>query len=303
MKIAYIAVHRGLGNDDEGSIMHSLRELGHEVVPIMEYNDDYHRDRESDDYSKANSCDWALIHHHWKHLGLLDAVRVPKVFWFFDLIDHPLIPNRLVDHVTRLLNICDFGFCTDGNWAAGRPNVYHLMQGANPRDIGDRGQRLDSSRKRPMFFAGAISSHHPGRKEQLAALRNKYKGLLVAYVSKGEWVYGQKMRKLLVFYKIALALKSPTKSRYWSNRVYNTLGYGGFLIHPYCEMLPEHYEPGKELVMYHSQEEMEQLIDYYLRADEEREDIAKRGMARTIKDHTYVNRCRELLRVVEERLL
>lgn len=61
--------------------------------------------------------------------------------------------------------------------------------------------------------------------------------------------------------------------------------------------LSRYYEIGKEIVTYSSVQELKELIDYYLRHEEERREIAHRGFMRTMADHTYAQRISELLRL------
>jgi len=59
-----------------------------------------------------------------------------------------------------------------------------------------------------------------------------------------------------------------------------------------------HYVPGREIVCFHSDDELMELLDYYLNHDEERREIAFRGYLRTMRDHTYRVRVGELIRLV-----
>lgn len=59
--------------------------------------------------------------------------------------------------------------------------------------------------------------------------------------------------------------------------------------------LSQFYIPDKEVVVYHSVQELEELIEYYLNHTEEMQEIAYRGFKRTIRDHTYIHRLEALL--------
>lgn len=58
------------------------------------------------------------------------------------------------------------------------------------------------------------------------------------------------------------------------------------------------YTPGVEIETYHSPQEMMQKIDYYLKHEAERREIALRGLARTLREHTYAHRLNQLLATV-----
>ncbi len=290
MRIAYIADHRGRGNDDEGAITHALQSLGHEVIRIQE-NTPYH--------SYIDECSFVLFHHHWNSPERLSSIKVPKVFWFFDLIHHLDIPNRHTNHLERITRMADIGFCTDGYWAERNANVFHLMQGVDELNLPQ--QVLKSPQGYPILFAGS-TQHQPGRKSQCRRLSKVYGKQFIARTGKEEWVYKEDFAKVVAKSKIVLSLKSPTKPNYWSNRVYNVAGYRGFQLHPFCEMLADHYQDGEEIIYYHSQEDLENKIDCYLPREAERKRIGANALSRTLQEHTYTHRCRQLLDKVKEKL-
>jgi len=55
------------------------------------------------------------------------------------------------------------------------------------------------------------------------------------------------------------------------------------------------YESGAEIVTYDSANDLKDKIDYYLRHEDERREIALRALIRTLKEHTYMHRLQELL--------
>lgn len=85
---------------------------------------------------------------------------------------------------------------------------------------------------------------------------------------------------------------------YWSDRVYETMGRGGFIIHPYIKGMEEQFEDGKHLVFYEygNFEQLKELIDYYLTHDEEREAIRLAGHNWVKENHTYTNRWKTILK-------
>ena len=79
---------------------------------------------------------------------------------------------------------------------------------------------------------------------------------------------------------------------YWSDRVYETMGRGGFIIHPYIKGMEEHFTDKEHLVFYEYGNfgQLKKLIDYYLEHEEEREKIRIAGHEHVKKNHTYTNR-------------
>lgn len=70
---------------------------------------------------------------------------------------------------------------------------------------------------------------------------------------------------------------------------------GGFQLSFYVEGLEKFYEINKEIVIYESLEDMIEKIKYYLKHQDEREEIAYLGYKRTLSDHTMVKRLKDLL--------
>jgi spore maturation protein CgeB len=58
------------------------------------------------------------------------------------------------------------------------------------------------------------------------------------------------------------------------------------------------YTPGKEISTYVSHDELMDKIDYYLQHEEERQEMAIRGFARTRRDHTYHKRLCSMLSII-----
>jgi spore maturation protein CgeB len=58
--------------------------------------------------------------------------------------------------------------------------------------------------------------------------------------------------------------------------------------------LEQFYVPGEEVVTYDSPEDMANKAEYYLTHEAERQQIALKGLYRTMRDHTYVSRLNQL---------
>ena len=89
---------------------------------------------------------------------------------------------------------------------------------------------------------------------------------------------------------------------YWSNRIYETLGRGGFLIHPKTEGMDEEFEAGKHYVEFKrgDYKQLIRLINYYLEHTEEREAIRQAGFEHVKKHLTYTHRCQVLIDRIED---
>lgn len=88
---------------------------------------------------------------------------------------------------------------------------------------------------------------------------------------------------------------------YWSDRLYETVGRGGFILFPYITGLEDEFEindPAKiELVCYKfgDFQDIQDKIDYYLEHDEERAQIAYRGYQRVVNNYTYKHRWQTII--------
>jgi hypothetical protein len=101
--------------------------------------------------------------------------------------------------------------------------------------------------------------------------------------------------KVVVGDTLCIGFKYPD---YWSDRVYETLGRGGFLIHPYVSGMEREFEDKRHLVFYEygNFKQLKELIDYYLEHDKEREEIRKAGHELVKQNYTYKNRWQHILK-------
>ena len=74
---------------------------------------------------------------------------------------------------------------------------------------------------------------------------------------------------------------------YWSNRLWLTLGCGGFFLTAYVQGMEEFFENRKHLVWYHDQQECLTLVDEYLAKPQERRGIGYQGYQLVHQNHTF----------------
>lgn len=89
--------------------------------------------------------------------------------------------------------------------------------------------------------------------------------------------------------------------RYWSDRPYETLGRGGFLLFPWIRGIDDHFVDGVHFrtFPFGNLDAVGELVDEYLDRPEDREIIAARGLAHVAEKHTYRHRLERVLRIVE----
>ena len=167
----------------------------------------------------------------------------------------------------------------------------------------------------PVSFVGSLSSAHQSRVRWLEYLCH--------HVQVNTWGHGEnalpqdsiircrnsgaawgiEMYQILLRSKIALNHHIGIAESYANNmRLFEATGVGTLLLTDWKVNLHEMFEPGKEVIAYHSPEECAELIQYYLEHDEERHAIARAGQERTLREHTYYQRMQELVDIVRKYL-
>lgn len=81
-------------------------------------------------------------------------------------------------------------------------------------------------------------------------------------------------------------------------RTFEISGCGALQLTDIREDLARFYTPDYDIVTYGSPEELLHKMDYYLKNEEERKQIALRGLYRTMRDHTYENRLSQMLDII-----
>ena len=85
-------------------------------------------------------------------------------------------------------------------------------------------------------------------------------------------------------------------------RLYEATGVGSLLLTDAKQNLGELFEVGREVVAYRDENELVEAVEYYLAHEDERAAIAADGQRRTLRDHTYAVRMRELTEILDSYL-
>ena len=121
----------------------------------------------------------------------------------------------------------------------------------------------------------------------IGSVYNEYRNQLVKFLSttygnrfkvfgaserSQDQIRGLDLNVLLRSVKIVVGDSLPG-DYYWSNRLYEQRGRGGFLLHPETVGMDQEFEIGKELVLFprHDMNKLQKIIDYYIEHDTERE--------------------------------
>lgn len=116
---------------------------------------------------------------------------------------------------------------------------------------------------------------------------------------------GDDLNKQLSSIKVCVGdslCKDFKHTNYWSNRIVEQTGRGGFVIFPRIKGLEQFYKDKVHVVYYKYEDftQLRKLIDYYLEHDKEREKIRKAGHARTKKYNTFDNRLSKMFHILDD---
>lgn len=115
--------------------------------------------------------------------------------------------------------------------------------------------------------------------------------------------WGLDMYRILAQSRIALNRHIDLAGCFANNmRLFEVTGVGTCLVTDMKDNLYKLFEPGKEVVVYHSAEECAELVQYYLDHEDERHAIARAGQQRTLREHNYYHRMQEMVDIVERYL-
>ncbi len=117
----------------------------------------------------------------------------------------------------------------------------------------------------------------------------------------GKFVWGEEYAKVAKLSKVFLAFDAmPHIRKSMSARMYTAVGCAAFYMSQHVDGIEEVLEPDKEIVTFHSEDEMIDKIKYYLPEEEKRKKVAEAGRQRVLKEHTYEIRLKEMLSIIEK---
>jgi spore maturation protein CgeB len=84
-----------------------------------------------------------------------------------------------------------------------------------------------------------------------------------------------------------------------NQRVFDIAGCGAFQLSPWQSDLPNLFDTQKEIIPYKNKKELKDLVDYYLKHENERREIARRAQEKAYREHTYKYRLRQILSLLK----
>lgn len=290
MKIALVGKFTKL--HDEEYIARAFESLGHEVKRIPQHHNAF-------DITLALStfrpkvllyCKWNPPQDVWRMILILKREGMKTICWLFDLYfgyqrEYQVrnMPFFRSDHV----------FTTDGGHQKEFVNmgIKHqcLRQGIFSKEC------VLLPFKKPKYdviFVGSDNPMYQSRTDIVMEIGAKWFGQ-----KNTDDKRGMELNELYAESKIVIG-DSFYSPHYWSNRVVETLGRGGFLIHQDVPGLKELYP---DLVTYErgNVNQLKEKIAYYLTNEKERREIIKKNFERVREHHTAEIQCKTLLELIK----
>lgn len=295
----------GPSHSTENELLWTLRDMGYRVIPFQE-NEARTEEILRECIVEKVSLLLYIHTHGWETLGkisvlsLIESLRANGVktasfhldrYWGLNQLDHR--EDRVGEHPfwhTDAVFTADGG--NETRFKERGVNHYWLPPGVVKRDC-YLGEVRDEYRT-DVGFVGA-EGYHPEysfRGELLQFLRSIYGSRFRVF----QGIRGKTLNDLYASIKVVVGDSCFGGSDYyWSDRVTETLGRGGFLVHPECRGLRI---PGLVTFAPGDLGELQDRIDYYLVHDEEREFLRRAAHAWVRENETYHNRMDRLLRTM-----
>lgn len=166
-----------------------------------------------------------------------------------------------------------------------------------------------------IVFVGGLSGHHSQGGKILEQLASVYQTAVWGYgvekLARNSAIvrsfrgplWGVEMYQALRDARIVFNRHISVADGYANNmRLYETTGVGTLLLTDHKQNLREMFEQGREVVAYRDANECAELANYYLKHESEREKIAAAGQQRTLREHTWHDRMKEMVDIIERYL-
>ena len=209
---------------------------------------------------------------------------------------------------------CDLVCTADGGheaeWEAAGVNHVWLPPGVSLAECERTPTVQPDFARTPVVWVGSWQHYHPEwlpyRRELIRRLRQKYRRQIGLYPKRGRGIRGQPLTDLYNSAKIVIgdSCLSGGATAYISDRIPETLGRGGFLIHPWVEgVMDELYTDGEHLATYTVGDwgQLFDKIDHYLEHDQERDEIRHAGRDHVMAHHTYERRVEQVIDICKQR--
>jgi spore maturation protein CgeB len=211
----------------------------------------------------------------------------------------------------RSMPLYDHVFCLDSYYvpvlqAAGLRCVEHLCAAADPEEHRPL-QLTDTQRERYQADVSFIGTHHKERAEMLGALssvtprvriygRNwEQAGPPVSTWVSNEPVYGWKKTLIYNASRFSFHVRGPHMLSGENFRVFEVAACGGVPLARTAPDLLRSFEPGSEVLLFETADDLCSTVRHYLRRPEALSSIGAAARSRVIGEHTYDHRAAVIL--------
>jgi len=294
-------------HSSENDYAWTLRSMGHEVECLQEE----FTSPEQIILSAKNANIFFWVHtHSWdktKMYPVIKAIKEAGIPTFGYHLDLFLGTSRQYDVSSHPFFSMDYIFTVDGNLDGIVPNHYWIKPGICRRNLGSFTHYPEPDNQ-TVAFVGNYNYHNqwPYRQSLVDMLKEVYGDDFVHIGAPNQELRGLELTR---FYQETAVIIGDsfcpgfTHPQYWSDRATETMGRGGFLIHPYIKGMDETFRHREHLVYYPFQdfEQLSHEIDFYRRRPEERNRIRNIGSQAVAQHHTYHDRFEQMFSIMSLR--
>ncbi len=270
-----------------------------------------------------------IEHGYWRaNERLLELARTAKPDYMFAIMFEEQMDRDVVTRITREMPVKTLGWFCDDHWrfdrfsrhwanafdwvvttddtalekyrAVGQPNVLLSQWAVNHFDY----RPVEADKRFDVTFVG---QPHSDRRAAVDFLRRN--GIDVRTWGHG-WPEGRvtqsQLIEIICSSKVNLNFSASStrtsllapRLRQIKGRAFEIPGCGGLLLTEEAPGLERFYEIGAEVMAFRGHRDLLRAVRWLLEDDERREAIARAGMARTLRDHTYERRLNDIVAVV-----
>lgn len=309
MRIAYVGNFEP-AHSTENEVRKAAVANGHDVLVVQEQHADWAR---LPSVVADHSCDLLL----WTRTADLDGDPADVKLAALDQLAEAGIPT-VAFHLDRWWGLarehqvaeepffrCSVVVTADGGhddrWADVGVNHHWLPPGVSEFECVPGQARPEYTSD--LAFVGSWQHYHREwrhRKALVTHLQRRWRRRVRFWPTPNHHaIRGEALRDLYASVNIAVGDSCLTgaATRYWSDRIPETIGRGGFLLHPHVAGLDDHFAPGEHLACWTLGDfrELDQIIERYLDDPNERHRVTEAGRAHVLEHHTYTVRVRQIL--------